>query len=425
MRYFYSFLLYLSVPFILLRLLWRSFSYKAYRQRIAERFGFYNCSFEKCIWIHTVSVGEIIAATPFIQALRKKYPPNTHFLVTTMTPAGAARVEKIFGQRVQHVYIPYDLPDAVKRFLKTMQPKIAIMFETELWPNILAACEKNKIPVCLLNARLSAQSARGYHRIAKLSRAMIKVFSLIAAVGDKDAERFLSLGAQEEHVKVTGNIKFDLTIPPTDKRLRRVLGQERFIWIAASTHEGEEEIMIAAHQLLREKNPHSLLILVPRHPDRFEHVAKLCSAAFKNTKRHSHINHNNQSTSQTLLPDVAIYLGDTMGELMSFYDAADVAFVGGSLMANGGGHNMIEPAALGKPILMGPQVLNFSRESELFSAGNALHFVNDAHTLAENLMLLMQNHHQRTEMGKRARAIVDENRGALAKQLQYIGEILG
>lgn len=428
MRYFYSFLLYLSLPFIVLRLLWRSRKDKAYRQRLAERFGFYpssssfasSSSFKDCIWIHVVSVGESVAATPFIQALQQLYP-QSHFIITTMTPTGAARVQKTFAGIAQHVYIPYDFPGAVNRFIKTMQPKIALIFETEIWPNLLAACQKHHIPICLINGRLSAKSARGYQRIAKLAFEMVNRFALITAVGEQDAKRFIALGAPKDRICVTGNIKFDLKLKEQshkDQLKQQLGGDHRFIWVAASTHPGEEEMMIAAHQALQKRIPHSLLILVPRHVDRAASIAKLCDGSF-HTVRHSEC----REGSNPLSKEVAIYLGDTMGELMLFYAVADVAFVGGSLVTRGG-HNMIEPALLSKPILTGPHLFNFVYESELFFEANALIKVANGEELAQQLILLAENRDLADAMGRRARAIVDSNCGALAKQLALVQGII-
>ena len=249
----------------------------AYRQRLPERLGFYPFKFNRCIWIHAVSVGETIAALPLIKALQARYA-DLPILVTTMTPTGAARVKSALGDSVSHAYLAYDLPDAVARFLRAMHPVMGIIIETELWPNLLAACRSEKIPVCLVNARLSDKSARGYQRIASITRDMLHGLALIAANGKVDAERFIALGARPKRVVVTGNIKFDLELPANLSQraaaLRQGLGDKRFIWIAASTHAGEEEAVLAAHKKIRATRPDALLILVPRHPDRFDAVAK-------------------------------------------------------------------------------------------------------------------------------------------------------
>lgn len=413
MRYLYSFLFYLALPYIFIRLYWRSRKQPDYRQRLGERLGYYPFKLKKCIWVHAVSVGETIAAIPLIKALQAQYPALP-MLVTTMTPTGALRVKAAFGDSVTHAYIPYDLPSAVVRFLDTMNPVVAVIMETELWPNVVAACRKRQVPVCLVNARLSEKSARGYQRIAILTREMLQGLAVIAAHGQADAERFIALGALPERVLITGNIKFDLELPPElaalSATLRDALGKNRFIWIAASTHAGEEELILAAHKVLREKHPQALLVLVPRHPDRFDTIFELCAQTFVTKRR---------SLQQACTPDTAVYLGDTMGELLLLYGAVDVAFIGGSLIPRGG-HNMLEACALEKPVLTGPHLFNFAEISELFINAHALTKVSDASTLANELIQLRENDDARTQMGQRGLQVVAANRGALAKQVSVI-----
>jgi 3-deoxy-D-manno-octulosonic-acid transferase len=416
-RYFYSFLFYLALPFVLLRLLWRSRRLPAYRERFPERFGFYPKKFDQCIWVHAVSVGEAIAAIPMIKALISRYP-SLPIVVTTMTPTGAVRIKSGLGDTVTHAYIPYDLPDAMARFLTAMNPVVGIIMETELWPNMLTICHQKAIPVCLVNARLSEKSARGYQRIASLTREMLQTITVIAANGQPDADRFIALGAIKEHVTVTGNMKFDLELPANlaEARLvlREQLGRDRFIWIAASTHEGEEEIILAAHKKIRELNPQALLILVPRHPDRFDAMATLCAREFNVIRR---------SQKRACSSDIAVFLGDSMGELPLMYSVVDVAFVGGSLIPRGG-HNLLEPAALGKAILMGPHFFNFLEISNMFLAAKALIKITDVKTLTEQLVILMQNVNERSEMGQRALQMVNANRGVLDKQLALISSVM-
>jgi 3-deoxy-D-manno-octulosonic-acid transferase len=412
-RYFYSFLLYLAMPIILLRLWWKSRRLPAYKERIAERFGFYPLKLDRCIWVHAVSMGESIAAAPLIKKLIALYP-SIPVLVTTMTPTGSDYVKKTFGDTVKHVYLPYDMPDAVGRFLDAMHPVIAVIIETEMWPNLLAACQQKNIPICLVNARLSEKSARGYQRIAAITREMLQDINVIAAHGEKDAARFIDLGAAKEKVLVTGNIKFDLNLPEDlqsrSDALRETLGKERFVWIAASTHEGEEDVVLAAHAALRAKHSDALLILVPRHPDRFDEIAKRSEQQFATVRR---------STKEACTMETGVYLGDTMGELLLMYGAADVTFVGGSLIPRGG-HNILEPGALGKPILSGPHLFNFKEISEMFSAANALLLVQDADSLSQQLERLAQDGNERADIGARAKAVVSANRGALAKQIEVI-----
>ncbi len=417
MRMIYSLLFYMILPFIMLRLLWRSRRIPAYRQRLGERLGYYPFQLKHSLWVHAVSVGESLAAIPLIQALHKRYP-QIPIVVTTMTPTGAARVKDALGDLVQHAYIPYDTPGAVKRFLNATQPIAGIIMETELWPNLLTICQRRDIPMCLINARLSAKSLRGYQRVRGLARDMLRTLKVIAAHAAQDAERFIALGATRNDVVVTGNLKFDIALPQALESdattLRDALGNARFIWIAASTHEGEEEIVLAAHQLLRMQLPDALLILSPRHPDRFDQVAKLCEQSFITQRR-------SQNACCTL--ETGVYLGDTMGELLRLYGAADVAFVGGSLIARGG-HNILEPGALAKPILTGPHMMNFAEISQLFASANALRMVNDAASLAAALLSLNHDPKERMAMGQRALAVVDRNRGALSKQLDLINQCI-
>ncbi len=418
MRYFYRLLLYLIFPYLFLRLYWRSRNLPAYRERLGERLGCYSFTLEKCIWIHAVSVGEVVAAIPLVKALKARYV-DIPFLITTMTPTGAARVKAELGESVKHVYLPYDFPFAVKRFLTAMNPRKGIIMETELWPNLVAICHQKKIPLYLLNARLSEKSAQGYRYIAPLMRAMLNQLELIAAQGQADAERFIALGASKERVVVTGNIKFDLTLPSNlvekSHELRAMLGHNRWIWIAASTHEGEEELLLAAHKKLREKNPTALLILVPRHPQRFNEVATLCEQqGWKIARR---------SQQQICTSETAVYLGDTMGELLLLYAAAEVAFVAGSLIKHGG-HNLLEPAALGKPILTGPHTFNFAEINALFLAANALVVTTDVEALAKELERLMLHPEDAKQLGRSALQVMEANRGALRRQLEIISSKL-
>lgn len=401
------------MPFVLLRLFWRSRRLPGNRQRLPERFGFYPVTFKQSLWVHAVSMGEAIAAVPLIKALHARYPALP-IVVTTMTATGAAQVKTSLGDIVTHLYIPYDLPGAVERFLNAAQPVLSVTMETELWPNMFAACRRKNIPICLMNARMSEKSASGYKRIASLTREMLQTINVIAAHGKEDAERFIELGAPAERVVVTGNIKFDITIAEQiiekGSVLRTALGKDRFVWVAASTHEGEEEIILTAHKKLLQRDPQALLILVPRHPDRFDLVGKLVEQSFTVERR---------SQSQTCKTETAVYLGDTMGELLVLYSVADVAFVGGSLIPRGG-HNMLEAGVLGKPILTGPHLFNFKEISELFIAANALTRVDNADALANQLDVFLQKPDVRTKSGERARQVVANNRGALAKQLEII-----
>lgn len=413
-RFFYTLCFYCALPFIFFRLLWRSRQAPLYRKRLTERLGFCPHQLKNTVWVHAVSVGETIAAIPLIKALKTEYS-TLPILITNMTPTGSARAQAAFGDSVYHAYLPYDVPDAIARFLQRVSPSILIIMETELWPNLFAACAKKQIPIVVTNARLSKKSAIGYRRIAPLTRELLNKVTILAAQAKEDAERFIALGMPKERVVITGNLKFDLELAKDllekSKSLRATLSTERLIWIAASTHPSEEEIILAAHKIIRASFPTALLILVPRHPERFNAVHQLClQEGFSVARR---------SLSQQVESDTAIYLGDTMGELMLMYAVSDVAFVGGSF-AMIGGHNMLEPAALSKPILTGPQLFNFAEISHMLFAAQGMLLVENAECLAQEVMRLFQDQHYRETMGEYALAVVTQNRGALQKQLESI-----
>lgn len=388
----------------------------AYRKRLAERFGCYPFQFESCIWFHAVSVGESKAAVPLISGILSHY--REPVLVTTMTPTGAAILKQSFGDKITHAYVPYDMPFAVRNFLKAARPKIGIIMETELWPNLLLISQQQSMPLCLLNARLSQRSALAYRKIFPLMRNMLSAVSKIGAQTEHDANRFIQLGVDPKKIKVTGNIKFDLNISQAGlheaKHLRALFGINRFIWIAASTHQGEEEIILAAHQLLLQKDPHALLILVPRHPDRFNEAASLCEAKFKIIRR---------SQTELIKQDRPVYLGDTLGELLLLYAVSDVAFVGGSLVP-AGGHNLIEPAFLKKPVITGPHLFNFSELEQLFSDVGVLTKIK-THTELANLLHELKKYPDRMkEIGERSHQLVAAHRGVIEKQFSIITDLL-
>jgi len=414
LRFLYTILFYLALPFIFLRLLWRSRRVPDNRKRWSERLGFCPFQLKECIWVHAVSVGESIAAIPLIKKLKIEYP-YMPIVVTTMTVTGAARIQAIMGNEVLHTLIPYDLPDAVARFLKRICPRIVIIMETELWPNLFAACKRRAIPIVIINARLSEKSMNGYKKIPVLTKKMLSAISAVASQGQQDAERFITLGILPDKVMVTGNIKFDLEIPDyvsiASPSLREQLGLGRFIWIAASTHPTEENSILSAHRLIQKNYPTALLILVPRHPDRFNTVASLCKQQDFTLIRRSE---NAICSLQT-----EIYLGDTMGELLLLYSVADVVFVAGSF-ADVGGHNMLEPAALHKPILSGPKLFNFAEISNMLLTGNAMRIVNQAEELAETIQTLFSATELRQQMGENAYQVIEKNRGALYRQIQLI-----
>lgn len=422
-RTLYTLLFHLGLPLIALRLFLRARKAPAYGQRIGERFAIGLPALQPGgIWVHAVSVGESIAAAPMIRALRARYP-QLPITVTCMTPTGSERIQALFAgdALIQHCYLPYDLPWAAARFLNRVQPKLAVIMETELWPNHIHQCARRGIPVALANGRLSARSARGYGRFAKLTAPMLAQMSLLAVQTEAEAERFRSLGARPECVSVTGSIKFDLTIDPELLRRAEALRDEwqaskRPVWIAASTHAGEDEIILAAHQQLLARHPDVLLILVPRHPERFNSVFELCSKAGLNTVR--------RSTAEPVSAATPVLLGDTMGELLFLYALADVALVGGSLVANGG-HNLLEPAALGKPVLSGPHLFNFLDIAAQLRDAGALREVADARQLADAVGELFQQPPMAEHMRAAGLAVMQRNQGALLRLLAALGRFLG
>ena len=431
----YSLLLYLLLPLILLRLLWRGLRAPAYRRRWRERFGFYAqppsppSSFKGDgveVWLHAVSVGEFIAAIPLIRSLADELPLE-QILVTTMTPTGSARVIETFGDQIQHCYLPYDFPGAVSRFLHHYSPSVAVVMETELWPNLFHQCKKQQIPLLLANVRLSQRSLQGYQNwIPRLAKEALQQVDWAAVQSESDCRRLIQLGLNPEKAEVTGSIKFDLTLPESllieGKQLRDQLGGNRPVWIAASTREGEEEYVLEAHQQVLQQIADVLLILVPRHPERFDGVFKQAqSVGFTVVRRSSGVLPPSLPSPCKGEGDKAfeVYLGDTMGEMLLLYAAADVAYVGGSLVPTGS-HNMLEPAALGKPVLFGPHRFNFAEISQLLIDQGAAQEVLSAEELAEQVITLLQNPQHSAAMGARGKQVVEQNRGALQRLLSGI-----
>lgn len=419
-RWGYTALFYALLPFVVLRLLWRARLAPLYRHRIAERFGFFKHAVAPDgIWVHAVSVGETIAAAPLIRALQQQYP-HLPLIVTTMTPTGSERVRALFGDSVFHVYAPYDVPICIAQFLRRVRPRMLIIMETELWPNTIHACAARGIPVLLANARLSQKSANGYARLRALSQPMLREMTKVVAQNTQDGARFVSLGLPAEKLSVSGSIKFDIALD--DELIARAQQTknewsegERPIWIAASTHAGEDEIILQAQRELRARFPQALLILVPRHPERFDAVARLLDQqGFVYQRR---------STAMPITADTGVLLGDTMGELLLLLGCADIAFVGGSLIARGG-HNTLEPAAWGLPILTGASDFNFREISALLQQGGALQIVPDAAALAKALAKLMSDTSLRALRGDAARRVVEENRGALERLLTEIDKAI-
>jgi 3-deoxy-D-manno-octulosonic-acid transferase len=420
MHALYDLLLRLALPFALLRLLWRSRRLPAYRERWRERLGYYaQPNLRAQVWIHAVSVGEVQAAQGVIRHLLEHYP-GAGVMVTTTTPTGSARLRALFEDRVRHVYVPYDLKPAVSRFLDAVSPRLVLVMETEVWPNLLAMCEDRGIPVVLANARLSQRSARGYARLGHFARATFARFTLIAAQAQADAVRFIDVGVPSERVQVTGSIKFDLHLPASLREqaevIRRLWGAERPVWVAASTHEGEEEKLLRVHRKVCAEVPGTLLVLVPRHPDRFERVASLVLRERLTLVR--------RSANVPCTPQTAVFLGDTMGELQAFLAAADIAFMGGSLV-NIGGHNLLEAAAVGVPSIVGPHSHNFAAITRLLVEEEAAVQVQDAAGLTRQLCAWLTDAAERARVGAHALRVMAENRGALPRLLIRVDELLG
>ncbi len=423
MRHFYTLLLYLAAPFALLRLLWKSRQLAGYRGRIGERFGFVPRPSGDAIavWVHAVSVGEALAAQPLIEALLARYGERSIW-VTTTTPTGSARVIAAFGDRVHHSYAPYDLPDVVSRFLDRVRPARFVVMETELWPNLFRACCVRGIPLTIANARLSPRSFRGYGRVRGFARDTLSDVTMIAAQSKSDAARFRTLGGVRERVRVIGNLKFDLNLPEAsldDGSLLRARFGARPVWIAASTHDGEEAAALDAHAALVELQPDALLVLVPRHPQRFDAVWSLIEDTGLRSERRSRLAALDKSGHAPDLSAAQVFLGDSMGEMFLYLAMADVAFVGGSLV-DVGGHNVLEPAALGLPVLFGPQMHNFEAARALLLEKIAAVEVADAAQLAEELAVLLASPDRCRAMGAAGAAAVAGNRGALKRLLTII-----
>lgn len=422
LQWVYTILFTCLLPVVFFRLWVRSLRLPAYRRRWAERLGMVPLPpLEDVMWLHAVSVGEAIAAIPLVHRFRLQFPQSP-ILVTTTTPTGSERVQAAFkdmlGKHIYHCYLPYDLPFTLNTFFKRIKPKLLILMETEIWPNLLQACKARQLPVLIANGRLSPVSMRRYQWLGSLMKWIVAPISAVAAQSAMDVSRFAHLGVEQNKITDTGNIKFDLQLPSylqeAGQELRQELGKNRLIWIAASTHETEEVIALNTYQALKERFPELLLLLVPRHPDRFNKVANLCiDRGFSLARR---------SQKQGTTAQTDVYLGDTMGELPLFYAAGDVAFVGGSFVTVGG-HNLLEPAALGLPVLSGPQLFNFVAISQMLVGAKGATIVNNEAELITCLAELLSSSEKRVTQGKLAQKVVEENKGALDKLLLVIEKL--
>lgn len=421
MWFAYVLLSWLLAPVFVGHLLWRSFNQPDYRRRLAERFGYYRHDSLPAsgIWIHAVSVGEVTAAAALVRILRERFPGKP-LLVTTTTPTGSQRARDLFGSTVQHCYVPYDAPGPVRRFFDWARPELAVVLETEIWPNLYRECGRRGVPLVLASARVSDRSVRRYRILFSLIRDTLAHGIVIGAQSATDAERFRVLGANPERTHVTGNIKFDFEIAPEiaarGQAFRREHAGNRPVWIAASTHQDEEEVLLESHRRVMARYPEALLILVPRHPPRFAAVAALLQRTGMRTVR--------RSSGETCHADVEVFLGDSMGELTMLYAAADVAFVAGSL-ARIGGHNLLEPAALGVPALTGPHNFNAPDIAELLIGQGATVVVRDARQVADEVIRLLGDPAERARRAALARAALASNRGAVDRLMALVEPLVG
>lgn len=419
MRFLYLAVAYLLAPVVCGTMLLRGIRDRSQWENFSQRFGFGPRSSRPAIWVHAVSVGEVQAAASLVLALRRRYP-DVPLVVTTVTPTGAQRARALFGDAVQVRYIPYDLPGSVRRFFNRVRPRVAVILETELWPNLYHFCGQRKVPLVLASARISPRSVGRYRLLASLFRETLSHGIVIAAQGEGDAERFRSIGANPARTHVTGNIKFDLALPDDIRAQGAALREryapgERLVWVAGSTHDGEEAAMILVQRRLRAAGLDVLLVLVPRHPGRFQDVAALL--------RQAGIPFVRRSTDEPVRADTEVLLVDTLGELVAFYAAADLAFVGGSLVPVGG-HNLLEPAALALATVSGPQVFNAQDIAGLLVDEGAVELVADADALGEAVLRLLSDPAERRRRGEAGRRVVERNRGALGRLLDLLRPVI-
>ena len=419
LRAIYTLTMYLLTPVILYRLVWRGIGYRDYWGRWRERFGFFaDPGLSDTIWVHAVSVGEMNAAAPLIEALMKRFE-GRRIVVSTVTPTGSARAQKLFGERVFHVYLPYDLTASIRRFLDRINPSLAVVMETEIWPNLYYECARRGVPIVLANARLSERSLNGYGPVRPLARQAIHSVAFVAAQSQQDALRLAQLGARPTRLRVVGNVKFDMRVPGGLERIGKVLreywGESRPVWIAASTHEAEEAAVLEAHMRVLRRFPEALLVIAPRHPERFQPVVKLCRGYGLRTRSRS------EDTVAHL--DTQTFVVDTMGELLNFFAASDVAFVAGSFERIGG-HNVLEPAAVGKPVLVGPHTFNFAEVTENLIADGAALRVANAVELGDAVSRLLADLGQRQRMSANALAAVERERGAVGRCVEIVAAVM-
>jgi 3-deoxy-D-manno-octulosonic-acid transferase len=417
-RFVYICIAYLLAPVVAAALAMRGFRDRSHWRGFSQRFGFGTSVTSRSIWVHAVSVGEVQAAAPLVEALLKRFPAIP-LVLTTVTPTGRVRAQALFGTRVDVRYVPIDLPGSVRRFFNRVRPQLAIILETEIWPNLYHRCGRLGVPLVLASARISPRSVRSYRRLVGLFRETLSNGIFIAAQSPADAERFRSIGANPEHTHVVGNIKFDYSHPANIEALgrsrRNALGWDRPVWVAGSTHAHEEDILLAAHRNLRARFPHALLVLVPRHPPRFGEVA--------DALRSSGVKFVTFSSGAATSDDTEVFLVDTLGELLGFYAASDVAFVGGSLVPIGG-HNLLEPLSLGVATLSGPNTWNAADIAKLLVECGAVRIVLDAAELAAAIGTLLAEPAARAQMGASGRKAIEDNRGAVGRLMNFLEPLL-
>ena len=414
-RVAYTLVVLALLPWAVLHLLWRARRQPEYLRHWRERFGRFarggdQVALPPTLWLHAVSVGETRAAQPLVAALRKHYPGH-RILFTHMTPTGRATSEELFGDSVERLYLPYDTPWAMRRFLRHYQPRFGLIMETELWPNLIAACRQANTPLWLVNARLSQRSARRYAKFPALTREALRGLAAIGAQSADDAARLQALGALG--VAVTGNIKFDIAAPPEQLELGRKLRAgygNRPVWLAASTREGEEALILDAWRRAGTGGT-ALLVIVPRHPQRFDEVARLTAERGFSMQR--------RSDDSAIAGATQVLIGDSMGEMFAFHASADIAFIGGSLL-DFGSQNLIEAAACGTPILIGPSTRNFAEAAREAIACGAAMAIHDADDLVSQANALLSNADRRRQMGAAGRAFAERHRGATQKTLALI-----
>ena len=413
----YNFLFTLLIPIIILNLLRKSKKNPDYKHNISERLAFRLPDIKDALWIHSVSVGESIAISPLVKKIANNYP-DISILVTMMTPTGRVEVKKLYQHypNIYHCYLPYDSSIIISRFIRIIKPKCLVLMETEIWPILINTCYKRKVPVILTNARLSNKSKKNYQKISFLIKKILNEIDYIACQSEHDLDNFIAIGAKPEKISITGNLKFDIQISSVEKALGiylKSLLQYKRIWIAASTHKGEDDIILKAHKKVLKHIDDCLLIIVPRHPERFDEVyEQSLSLNFTTTKRTLL---NNKTLNQ-----YEVLIGNSMGEMMSYYYTSDIAFIGGSLI-NKGGHNLLEPASLGIPTLTGPSLFNFKNISDLLIMKNATKVIDNDESLAKEILRLYSNESEYNHMAKMALETLNQNKGSISKQ-RYIIE---